>query len=82
MQLWEASTCGVASSAAVAATVGYEVRRVRDEREMNAALGLRHEVFCVEQRCLSGRRSTGATPTASTSWPSRPDGCLARAGCC
>jgi predicted GNAT family N-acyltransferase len=33
----------------VAATVGYEVRRVRNEREMKAALKLRHDVFCVEQ---------------------------------
>ena len=29
--------------------VSYEVRRVRDEREMAAGLKLRHEVFCVEQ---------------------------------
>jgi predicted GNAT family N-acyltransferase len=27
----------------------YEIRRVRDKREMEAALKLRHEVFCVEQ---------------------------------
>jgi len=27
----------------------YEVRRVRDDAEMSAALALRHEVFCVEQ---------------------------------
>ncbi len=27
----------------------FEVRRVRDEREMAAALELRHDVFCVEQ---------------------------------
>ena len=33
----------------MAATVGYEVRRVRGEREMSAALHLRHDVFCVEQ---------------------------------
>ena len=30
-------------------TLTYEVRRVRDEREMTAALELRHDVFCVEQ---------------------------------
>jgi predicted GNAT family N-acyltransferase len=30
-------------------TVLYQVRRVRDQREMDAALELRHEVFCVEQ---------------------------------
>jgi predicted GNAT family N-acyltransferase len=30
-------------------TAVYEVRRIRDQREMSAALALRHEVFCVEQ---------------------------------
>jgi predicted GNAT family N-acyltransferase len=30
-------------------TVAYEVRRVRGEQEMAAALELRHDVFCVEQ---------------------------------
>ena len=30
-------------------TLTYEVRRVRGEREMAAALELRHDVFCVEQ---------------------------------
>jgi predicted GNAT family N-acyltransferase len=30
-------------------TVAYEVRRVRGQDEMDAALELRHEVFCVEQ---------------------------------
>ncbi len=30
-------------------TVLYEVRRVRDQEEMAAALELRHDVFCVEQ---------------------------------
>jgi predicted GNAT family N-acyltransferase len=29
--------------------LAYEVRRVRGEEEMKAALALRHEVFCVEQ---------------------------------
>lgn len=29
--------------------VGYEVRRLRDQSEMQAALKLRHDVFCVEQ---------------------------------
>jgi predicted GNAT family N-acyltransferase len=29
--------------------VGYEVRRLRDQNEMQAALELRHDVFCVEQ---------------------------------
>jgi predicted GNAT family N-acyltransferase len=30
-------------------TVLYQVRRVRDQQEMAAALELRHDVFCVEQ---------------------------------
>jgi len=30
-------------------TLSYEVRRTRDDRELEAALRLRHEVFCVEQ---------------------------------
>ena len=30
-------------------TLAYDVRRARGEREMAAALALRHEVFCVEQ---------------------------------
>jgi predicted GNAT family N-acyltransferase len=30
-------------------TVAYEVRRVRGEQEMAAALELRHDVFCIEQ---------------------------------
>jgi predicted GNAT family N-acyltransferase len=30
-------------------TLAYEVRRVRSQDEMEAALELRHEVFCVEQ---------------------------------
>jgi predicted GNAT family N-acyltransferase len=29
--------------------VGYEVRRLRNQNEMQAALELRHDVFCVEQ---------------------------------
>ena len=31
------------------ATVDYEVRRARSQRELQAALAIRHEVFCVEQ---------------------------------
>src|SRR5579859_6680609 len=30
-------------------TLGYEVRRARDQGELSAALKLRHDVFCVEQ---------------------------------
>jgi predicted GNAT family N-acyltransferase len=33
----------------VSTTLSYEVRRTRDERELAAALRLRHDVFCVEQ---------------------------------
>ena len=33
----------------MSATVGYEVRRARNRRELLAALALRHDVFCVEQ---------------------------------
>lgn len=33
----------------MSSTVAYEVRRVRDEREMAAALQVRHDVFCIEQ---------------------------------
>ena len=37
------------AEAPVTGTLAYEVRRVRDEPEMSAALELRHAVFCVEQ---------------------------------
>jgi predicted GNAT family N-acyltransferase len=45
-------------------TLLYEVRRVRSKREMNAALELRHAVFCEEQRVpkheeLDGRDHEG-----------------------
>jgi predicted GNAT family N-acyltransferase len=48
----------------VTATVGYEVRRARDDRELAAALALRHEVFCIEQGVpeheeLDGRDNEG-----------------------
>jgi predicted GNAT family N-acyltransferase len=33
----------------VSTTLSYEVRRTRDQRELAAALRLRHDVFCVEQ---------------------------------
>jgi predicted GNAT family N-acyltransferase len=46
----------------VAATVGYEVRRVRDEREMKAALKLRHDVFCVEQGVPEREEVDGRDP--------------------
>jgi predicted GNAT family N-acyltransferase len=45
-------------------TLQYEVRRIRAEQEMEAALKLRHEVFCVEQGVpereeLDGRDADG-----------------------
>jgi predicted GNAT family N-acyltransferase len=46
----------------VAATVGYEVRRVRDEGEMKAALQLRHDVFCVEQGVPEHEEVDGRDP--------------------
>jgi len=52
----------MASSAAVAATVGYEVRRVRGEREMSAALQLRHDVFCLEQGVPEREEVDGRDP--------------------
>jgi predicted GNAT family N-acyltransferase len=33
----------------VSATVKYELRQARGRRELDAALALRHEVFCIEQ---------------------------------
>ena len=33
----------------VSATFAYEIRRLRGQEELDAALELRHEVFCVEQ---------------------------------
>jgi len=52
----------MASSGAVAATVGYEVRRVRGEKEMDAALRLRHDVFCVEQGVPEREEVDGRDP--------------------
>jgi predicted GNAT family N-acyltransferase len=46
----------------VAATVGYEVRRIRDQREMDAALKLRHDVFCVEQGVPQREEVDGRDP--------------------
>ena len=48
----------------VTGTLAYEVRRARDDSEMEAALQLRYEVFCVEQGVprreeLDGRDSEG-----------------------
>lgn len=52
--------CGKLS--AVAATVGFQVRRVRDESEMKAALQLRHDVFCVEQGVPQHEEVDGRDP--------------------
>lgn len=46
----------------MAATVGYEVRRVRDQKEMQAALKLRYEVFCVEQGVPEHEEVDGRDP--------------------
>lgn len=46
----------------MAATVGYEVRRVRNEREMKGALKLRHDVFCVEQGVPQREEVDGRDP--------------------
>jgi len=42
--------------------VGYEVRRVRGEKEMDAALRLRHDVFCVEQGVPEREEVDGRDP--------------------
>ena len=60
--MWVTHTGVVASSGTVATTVGYEVRRVRDEREMGAALKLRHDVFCVEQGVPEREEVDGRDP--------------------
>jgi predicted GNAT family N-acyltransferase len=47
-----ALTAGIRTSgklSCMSTTLGYEVRRARDDRELAAALKLRHDVFCVEQ---------------------------------
>jgi predicted GNAT family N-acyltransferase len=46
----------------VAATVDYEVRRARDPDELQAALELRHEVFCVEQGVPQWEEVDGRDP--------------------
>jgi predicted GNAT family N-acyltransferase len=55
----------------VTGTIAYEVRRARDDGEMDAALRLRYEVFCVEQGVprreeLDGRDSEGIHLVALT----------------
>jgi len=79
--VWGASTPLVASSGAVAATVGYEVRRVRNEREMKGALKLRHDVFCVEQGVPQREEVDGRDPDG-IHLVAVPDGCSGPAGCC
>ena len=64
-------------------TLSYEVRRVRGDDEMQAALELRHEVFCVEQGVpereeLDGRDREGIHLVAVVDGELRRP----RAGCC
>ncbi len=40
----------------------YEVRRARDQRELDAALALRHEVFCLEQGVPEHEELDGRDP--------------------
>ena len=54
----------VASLSSVSATVKYEVRQARGQLELDAALALRHDVFCLEQGVpeheeIDGRDSDG-----------------------
>ena len=44
-----------------------EVRPARDQAEVDAALALRYEVFCVEQGVSLARSATGATARRCTS---------------
>lgn len=46
----------------MAVTVGYEVRQVRDKQEMEAALKLRHDVFCIEQGVPEHEEVDGRDP--------------------
>jgi predicted GNAT family N-acyltransferase len=46
----------------VTATVDYEVRRARDERELDSAIALRHQVFCLEQGVPQREEVDGRDP--------------------
>jgi predicted GNAT family N-acyltransferase len=66
------------SPQATSAAVRYVVRRVRDQRELRAALALRHEVFCIEQGVpeheeLDGRDQDGIHLVAVQA-PDEPEG--------
>ena len=56
----------LASFCSVSATLRYQVRQAHGQRELEAALALRHEVFCVEQGVPGTRSSTAATATGFT----------------
>ena len=43
------ASCGTVETPHADATLDLEIRRLRTEAEFEAALALRHEVFCVEQ---------------------------------
>jgi predicted GNAT family N-acyltransferase len=43
-------------------TVAYEVRRALDDEELEAALRLRHEVFCIEQGVPAREEQDGRDP--------------------
>ena len=43
-------------------TIAYEVRQARDEEELDAALRLRHEVFCIEQGVPAREEQDGRDP--------------------
>lgn len=63
----------------MSATVPYEIRRARDERELAAALELRYEVFCVEQGVpeyeeMDGRDGEGVHLVAVSPEDSDADG--------
>ena len=53
---------GVCKALDVTATVDYEVGRARSEHELQAALELRHEVFCVEQGVPQWEEVDGRDP--------------------
>ena len=47
-------------------TLGFEIRRLRTEAEFEAALALRHDVFCVEQGVPANEERDGRDRGACT----------------
>ncbi len=43
-------------------TVGYEIRRIRDDQELQDAIALRYDVFCVEQGVPQHEEVDGRDP--------------------